>query len=167
MDGALLTGVMQRMYNHFLLENGTNDIEGGGGGWLLTNRRFLCYLLKSLVQRLADFLDGFQQVDWYVIIPPLEKAFPFEVNVLLLPGSEQQAHAFVVDMGVNVEEIAERDRDDLRMVPARCSLLVDDFAKLHHLFENVRRGFATANVRQRASYWSAILVLGEFPLLEV
>lgn len=67
----------------------------------------------------------------------LKEALALEVDELLLAGAQQEADELVVYVDVDVEEVAERDAEDLGLVLAGRAVLVDNVAQLEDLLHYV------------------------------
>lgn len=74
----------------------------------------------------------------------LKKAFAFEFQILLSSRPQQQSYAFVTNVSVDVEDIAERDADYIRLIPAWCAFLANNFAQLEDLLQYMGIRFAAA-----------------------
>lgn len=83
----------------------------------------------------------------------LEKAFPLEINESLFSGSQKETDAFVADVCVNVEEIAESDAGDIGLIATWRTILINYIAQLQNFSKNVRVSLATAYVGKRSRGW--------------
>jgi hypothetical protein len=72
----------------------------------------------------------------------------------LLPRSQQQSYTLVANVGVNVEDIAERNADYVGLIPTWRAFLADNFAKLEDSLQHVSVRFATTQIGQGARFWS-------------
>lgn len=108
---------------------------------------------------LADFPDRFRQQDGDVVVTSLEQHLTLELDELVLAGAQQQTHQFVVDVGVDIEQLPEQDALEFRrLLRDRVALVVDHGAQLQHLLVHLDVGLLAAVLGEAAGFRSAVLL---------
>lgn len=88
------------------------------------------------------------------VITNLKEALALKIDEFLFAGTQKKTDEFVVDVHVDVEEVAEGDAQDVGLIATGSSVLGDHVAQLEDLLVYVYGSLATPNVRKGSGSWS-------------